>query len=260
VSQAQKRRALSLGVTVFENSPILAIRKFTHTTGGFRVLTPQGCLTAGKLVLAADAFAPVVPAIANRMTPGATYFVRTESLSEAQLATIGWSGREALEDSADETYSYHLDAVNRLVMGGTPPDAALCHHPSRAHDPSLWREVENHIRWLWPQLHDLQVVDRWGGPYWATMGLVPALGYVGEDRGAVYGFGSLAQSATTSSLNGEVLAELLLVGYGELARRCPFLNRRMVRWPPNGAAVEGAFRSYRVSQDGVVDGSLSSIS
>jgi glycine/D-amino acid oxidase-like deaminating enzyme len=246
VQEAQKRNALGQGARLFKNSPVIAIRKVAHPRAGFRVLTPRGSLTTAKLVLAVDSYSHVVPAIANRVTPAATYLVRTEPLSHAQLGAIGWSGREAIEDSTAGTYAYHLDGANCLVMAHSPLSAGRCHHPSRTQDRSVWKEVENHIQWLWPNLDRLRVVRRWGGPYWATTGLVPALGYLGEDRSAVYGFGGQAQSALMSSLNGEVLAELVLVGYGELARRCPFLNRRMIPWPSNGVApaAEGEFRGF----------------
>jgi glycine/D-amino acid oxidase-like deaminating enzyme len=61
------------------------------------------------------------------------------------------------------------------------------------------------------------------------MDLTPALGYLGEDRTAVYGLGCIGHGVAMSYLNGEVLAGLLTGdGDGEIARQCPFVNRGIV--------------------------------
>src|SRR5215475_63206 len=84
------------------------------------------------------------------------------------------------------------------------------------------------------------------------MDLTPALGYLGGDRTAVYGLGCIGHGVAMSYLNGEVLADLLTGdGDGETSRQCPFVNRRVIPWPPEPAATAAryAIRGYLQAED-----------
>lgn len=114
------------------------------------------------------------------------------------------------------------------------------------------RHLERHLHWLWPHLSGVAITHRWGGPFSVTMDLTPALGYLGTDRTAVYGLGCIGHGVAMSYLNGEVLADLLTGdGKGESTRMCPFVNRRVIRWPPEPAATAAkyAIRGYLQAED-----------
>ena len=84
------------------------------------------------------------------------------------------------------------------------------------------------------------------------MDLAPALGYLGADRTAVYGLGCIGHGVAMSYLNGQVLAELLCGDAdGETVRQCPFVNRRVIRWPPEPTATAAryALRGYLQAED-----------
>ena len=79
------------------------------------------------------------------------------------------------------------------------------------------------------------------------MDLTPALGYLGRDRTAVYGLGCIGHGVAMSYLNGEVLADLLTGdGDGETSRQCPFVNRRVIPWPPEPCGHRGQVRHRRL--------------
>ena len=79
------------------------------------------------------------------------------------------------------------------------------------------------------------------------MDLTPALGYLGGDRTAVYGLGCIGHGVAMSYLNGEVLADLLTGdGDGETFRQCPFVNRRVIPWPPEPRGHRGQVRHRRL--------------
>jgi glycine/D-amino acid oxidase-like deaminating enzyme len=46
------------------------------------------------------------------------YVLATEPLTEAQMASIGWSGREGLSDTTNQFHYYRLTDDNRIVWGG----------------------------------------------------------------------------------------------------------------------------------------------
>jgi len=105
--------------------------------------------------------------------------------------------------------------------------------------------------WQWSQpSRDRFVMFGGGSDLWA-LDLTPALGYVGDDRRAVYGLGCIGHGVAMSYLNGVVLSELLL-GDGEgVSSECPFVNRRVLRWPaePLAGMAKQGLRAYLRVED-----------
>jgi glycine/D-amino acid oxidase-like deaminating enzyme len=252
----EKRHAITLGVDVYENSPVLAVAKLPGAAGGYRLLTPQGSVTAAKLVYATNAYSHLFAELGRLQTPAFTYMIATEPLTQEQLAPIGWAGQQGLEDARNLIHYYRLTPDHRIVMGGGPVGLSRGGDLDHDRDEKAWQHLEQHIHWLWPHLSGIAVTHRWGGPFSVTMDLTPALGYLGQDRTAVYGLGCIGHGVAMSYLNGEVLADLLVNdGDGEAARQCPFVNRKVTGWPPEPAATAAkyAIRAYLQAEDAVYE-------
>jgi glycine/D-amino acid oxidase-like deaminating enzyme len=250
----EKRHAISLGADVYENSPVLAVTKMPGAAGGYRLLTPHGSVTAAKLVYATNAYSHLFGELGRLQTPAFTYMIATEPLTDEQLASIGWAGQQGLEDARNLIHYYRLTPDHRIVMGGGPVGLGRGGDLDRDSNEKAWHHLEQHIRWLWPHLSGVAVTHRWGGPFSVTMDLTPALGYLGEDRTAVYGLGCIGHGVAMSYLNGEVLADLLVGdGHGATSSQCPFVNRRVISWPPGpmATAAKYAIRGYLQAEDAV---------
>jgi glycine/D-amino acid oxidase-like deaminating enzyme len=248
----EKRHAISLGAAVYENSPVLAVARVPGTHGEYRLLTPGGVVSAGKLVYAANAYSHQFGDLAPLQTPAFTYMIATEPLTAGQLAPIGWSGQQGLEDARNLIHYYRITPDHRIVMGGGPVGLGSGAGLDHDRDERAWAHLEQHVRWLWPHLSDVAVTHRWGGPFSVTMDLTPALGYAAEDRTAVYGLGCIGHGVSMSYLNGHVLADLVAGdGTDAVTRQCPFVNRRVVRWPrePAATAAKYAIRAYLQAED-----------
>ncbi len=248
----EKRHAISLGAGVYENTPVLAVATAGGATGGYRLLTPHGSVTAGKLVYATNAYSHLFSELGRLQTPAFTYMIATEPLTDEQLAPIGWAGQQGLEDARNLIHYYRLTPGHRIVMGGGPVGLGRDGDLDHDSDQRAWQHLEQHLHWLWPHLSGVAITHRWGGPFSVTMDLTPALGYLGEDRTAVYGLGCIGHGVAMSYLNGEVLADLLTGdGDSDIARQCPFVNRRVIRWPPEPAATAAkyAIRGYLQAED-----------
>ena len=159
----EKRHAISLGAAVYENSPVLAVARVPGNGGGYRLLTPGGAVTARKLVYAANAYSShQFGDLAPLQAPAFTYMIATEPLTDEQLAPIGWSGRQGLEDARNLIHDYRITPDHRIVIGGGPvglgPGADLDHD----RDKKAWAHLEQHVRWLWPHLSDVAVTHQWG--------------------------------------------------------------------------------------------------
>ncbi len=100
-----------------------------------------------------------------------------------------------------------------------------------------------------PHLAGVEITHRWGGPFSVTADLTPALGYLGEERDAVYAVGCIGHGVSMSFRNGQVLAQLLLGASDDAAfRDC--------RSPKNYKHLKPGkhrFEVYAVAPTGAVD-------
>lgn len=253
----EKRVALARGARVYEETPVLSIVSEEGARAGFRLLTPRGSLVAQKLAFATNAYSHLFPSMGHKQLPAFTYMVATEPLSDAQLEPIGWKGEQGLEDARNLIHYYRLTPDRRIVMGGGPVGLTYAGSLDGDADEKAWRHLEGHIHWLWPHLGDLAITHRWGGPFSVTTDLTPALGYIGDHR-VVYSLGCIGHGVSMSYVNGRELAALLLERPAADLPPCPFINRRLIPWPPepiqSGAAH--AIRGYLRAEDGFYERNL----
>ncbi len=256
LAREEKRLALHAGAHLFENTPVTEV---TRTAGGFRLATPNGMVGAQKVVLATNAYSHL-PAFGGQLrrkqTPAFTYMIATEPLSEERLRSIGWQGREGIEDARNLIHYYRITPDNRLVMGGGPVGLTYGGRLDGDTDEAAWRHLEQHVGWLFPSLKGVRITHRWGGPFSVTMDLAPALGYLGG-ADAVYSLGCIGHGVSMSHLNGQTIRDLLLERKSDLTA-CPFVNRRVIPWPPEPLRMAAAvgIRSYLRVEDWAYERSL----
>jgi len=159
-----------------------------------------------------------------------TYIVLTEPLGD-RLDTLGWAGREGLEDARNLIHCFRLTADNRLLMGGGDVILVYGRRLGRDRHAPTFDHLERFIPQLFPSLQGIPITHRWGGPVSVTLDLAPALGYVGRDRMAVYSLGCIGHGVSMTQYNGWTLAELLLERASERTQAF-FVHRRTLPWPP----------------------------
>jgi glycine/D-amino acid oxidase-like deaminating enzyme len=116
-------------------------------------------------------------------------------------------------------------------------------------DEAGWRDLEEHVGWLFPSLKGVRITHRWGGPFSVTMDLTPALGYLGG-KDAVYTLGCIGHGVSMSHLNAQTIRDLVLEHQSDLTA-CPFVNRRVIPWPPEPLRMAAALgiRAYLQVED-----------
>ncbi|MEM7561913.1 MAG: FAD-dependent oxidoreductase [Pseudomonadota bacterium] len=162
-----KRAALSLGIRLFENTPHVANQKFPD---GIRVETPEGEITARKVLLATNAWAAGHHHISRRVAAIRDRIVVTEPLTPEQMDKIGWQNRQGIYDTRTQLNYMRLTADNRILFGGrldyffgNNTDPALDKTPS----PFI-RLVESFYR-TFPQLaEEVRFAYAWSGPIGLT--------------------------------------------------------------------------------------------
>ncbi|MFQ6612077.1 MAG: NAD(P)/FAD-dependent oxidoreductase [Fidelibacterota bacterium] len=240
----EKRLVLDLEVEIYEHTPVTEIQ--SHP--GFTLKTPEGLIRAEKVVFATNAYSHIFPGLKRKQIPAFTYMVATEPLAAEQLAPIGWGGREGLEDARNLIHYYRLTPDNRLVMGGGPVGLTWANRLDGDFNPNVWDHLEEHIRFLFPSLKEVNITHRWGGPFSVTLNLIPALGYLGDER-AVYSVGCIGHGVSMSHQNAKVIRDLILEREPE--QECPFFNQLVIPWPPEPIRMAAAagIRAYLQLED-----------
>jgi glycine/D-amino acid oxidase-like deaminating enzyme len=187
--------ALEDGVRVIEGTSVTLMRRDGE---GVLLETPGGRLRAARVVLATNAFRPLVRSIARYVIPVYDYVLVTEPLNAEQRAAIGWQGRHCLADSGNRFHYYRLTADDRILWGGYE---ALYHwangmRPELEDSAAVFNLLAHNFSETFPQLEGLRFTHRWAGAidtcsrFCVTFGkalggrVAYAVGYTGLGLGA----------------------------------------------------------------------------
>ncbi|WP_326769766.1 FAD-binding oxidoreductase [Streptomyces sp. NBC_01591] len=157
-----KRACLSLGVRVFEHTPALSLdeRGAVMTTR-----TPYGRITARRVALATNAYPSLLRRHRPYTVPVYDYALMTEPLSERQLASVGWRGRQGFADSANQFHYVRLSADNRILWGGYDAIYRYGGRVRAEHDQrhATFATLARHFFTTFPQLDGVRFTHAWGG-------------------------------------------------------------------------------------------------
>ncbi|MCL4367647.1 MAG: FAD-binding oxidoreductase [Actinobacteria bacterium] len=244
-----KRIAVQAGAEVYENSPVERVDR----AAAFTLHTPNGRVTADKLVFATNAYSHLFPELRAKETPAFTHMIVTEPLTHAQRSSIGWRNRQGIEDARNLVHYFRLTADDRLAMGGS--DVSLTYGRSMESDlnPRIFADLERDVVRLFPGLKGVEIAHRWGGPVSVPVDLAPAIGFIG-DRRAIYSLGCVGHGVSMTHLNGRTIADLILGKDSDLTQVW-FVGRRLIPWPPEPLryAAGQIIRGYLRAEDRVYE-------
>ncbi|MCD4536071.1 FAD-binding oxidoreductase [Nocardioides sp. cx-169] len=231
-----RRACLDLGVRIFENTRATAIGE---GGAGIVVSTTGGSAHAGQVALATNAFPSLLRRLRLRTVPVYDHVLMTEPLSAAQLALIGWAGREGVGDSANLFHYFRLTRDDRILWGGYD---AVYHYGSRI-APDLEQSDRTHgllaeqFFAAFPQLEGLRFTHRWGGVIDTCTRFAAFFGTARAGRvGYALGYTGLGVAATR--FGADVVLDLL---DGEETERTALemVRRRPPPFPPEPARYAG---------------------
>jgi glycine/D-amino acid oxidase-like deaminating enzyme len=161
-----REAALAVGVRLHERTPATGLSGGARGAGGaVTVTTPGGAVRARRVLLATNAFPPLLARLKAYIVPVYDYALMTEPLSREQKAAIGWEGRQGIGDQGNHFHYYRLSADDRILWGGYdavyrrggPVGAHL-----EDHEPTFARLSQNFFA-TFPQLRGIRFSHRWGG-------------------------------------------------------------------------------------------------
>lgn len=180
------------GVRIHERTPVIRL-------DGNRLATPYGEVRAQQVVLATNAFRPLVRRLRRYVIPVYDHVLVTEPLTADQWRELGWADRQGLTDGGNQFHYYRPTADGRILWGGYD---AIYYFGG---DTSAEREqrdashdlLARHFFATFPQLEGVRFTHRWAGLIDTTSRFTP---YVSTDRdrrvGHALGFTGLGVAST----------------------------------------------------------------
>ncbi|WP_417563841.1 NAD(P)/FAD-dependent oxidoreductase [Microbacterium sp.] len=230
------RVAEERGVQIFERSRVRELR-----TDGDRVqvVTEQGRVSAARAVLATNVFPSLLGRNRLMTVPVYDYVLMTEPLSAAQLAEIGWKGRQGIGDMANQFHYYRLSKDNRILFGGYD---AVYHYGRKVREryenrPETWRRLANHFFTTFPQLEGLRFSHQWAGAIDTSTQFAAFFGTARRGRVA-YAAGFTGLGVGSTRFAGEVMLDLLDGVHNERTS-LEMVRKRPLPFPPEPAAAIG---------------------
>lgn len=153
---------LDAGVEVVEATPVLDLRA---ERDAIELRTRGGVVRADRVALATNAFPSLLKRYRLHTVPVYDYVLMTEPLTDAQLASIGWQGRQGVADTANQFHYYRLSADNRILWGGYD---AIYHFGGRIRPQyddrrESYEKLASHFFTTFPQLEGVRFTHRWAG-------------------------------------------------------------------------------------------------
>jgi gamma-glutamylputrescine oxidase len=187
--------ATSLGATIYEQSPVVDIRK----GGKPKVITEQGSVTADAVVLAGNAYHHLDPKLRGIMFPVNSFIVATEPLSEDVVQTINREDLAVCDPNFVLEY-FRLSADKRLLFGGR--------FNYFGEDPEYIRKRHRQkLSRIYPQLADVRIDYAWGGTIGVPVNRVPLLGRLAQ--GVFYCQGYSGHGVNVTHLAGRIMADAI---------------------------------------------------
>jgi gamma-glutamylputrescine oxidase len=223
------RAALSLGVRVYERSPVHKLER------GARPLlrTDAGELEADFVVLAGNALMEgIAPEVEAKVMPVGTYIAATPPLGAERARALIGNGMAAADINWALDY-FRIGADTRLLFGGRASYSTLP-------PPNLRGTMQRRMRRVFPQLRDVPIERVWGGLIDISRNRAPHWGRLEPNVYFAQGFSGHGVAAT--GLAGRVIAEAIrgqagrLDAYARIPHR-NFPGGRVLRTPLLVAAM-----------------------
>ena len=189
----EARAAVSLGATVYEQSPVLRIEHGAKPS----VITEQGSVTADFVVIAGNAYHFIERKLRGKMFPVNSFIIATEPLTEDQVNSINPKDLAVCDPNFVLEY-FRLAADKRLLFGGR------CNYSGS--DPEVIKRtlVPKMLR-IYPRLAGIKIDYAWGGTIGVPINRVPQLGRISSN--VFYSQGYSGHGVNVTHLAGQIMAD-----------------------------------------------------
>jgi glycine/D-amino acid oxidase-like deaminating enzyme len=222
-----REACLALGVRIhegtratgFADSPVPGVAVATESDAG------TGRVRARRLVLATNAFPPLLRRLSHYVVPVYDYVIVTEPLTDEQWSAIGWAGRQGIGDAGNQFHYYRRTDDGRILFGGY--DAIYQRRVDARHDqrPESFALLMEHLVETFPVLEGIRASHAWGGAIDTCARFSPFFG-TARDGQVAYAMGYTGLGVGATRFGAAVMLDLLE------GRETERTSSRMVRSMP----------------------------
>lgn len=232
-----RQAALDAGIAVYEETEVTEVTDEAKP----RLFTPNGIVTADKVVMAANAYTTEIKLPNGKpskyLYPLYITLLETEPLGDAQLAAIGgWRGREGIYTAHEALESFRLTA-QRTILGGSKDVRYFYGGEPKGHGGEADSSKRANLRVFrerFPELADVRIAHSWSGWIAMTMNFLPMLSQSDARSTLYYSMGYNGHGVSQSLTMGGMVADQILGRanpWQEIAARKPaYLPPEPLRW------------------------------
>jgi glycine/D-amino acid oxidase-like deaminating enzyme len=200
----EARLAQSLGVQIFEQSPVLEL---IHGSTA-QVRCAGGTVRAGSLVLACNAhLEELEPHLSGKVLPAGSYIIATEPLAPDVAAQLIPHNLALCDQKVGLDY-YRLSADRRLLFGGA------CHYSGR--DPAdITAYMRPQMLKVFPQLANVRIDYQWGGKIGISANRFPQVGRLNQHPNVFYAQGYSGHGLNVTHWCAKLLGEAIHAGHSQ---------------------------------------------
>ena len=205
---------LSQQVGIFENSPAVG---FTHEGNGWRVITPKGHISAGKIVIANNSHVESFGFFKRRLMHIFLYASMTAPMSDSQIARLGGDAQWGVTSSDPMGTSVRrisgiggdriLIRTGSAYRAGMETSTGAVARAGRVHDKKFVQRF--------PMLADLNMEHRWAGLLCLSKNGAPAFGEL--DKGVYAACCQNGLGIARGTLQGIGIADLVANGGSDIS-------------------------------------------
>lgn len=189
----EARAAVSLGATIYEQSPVIKIEKGDRP----RVVTQQGSVSADAVVIAGNAYHTLERKLRGIMFPVNSFIIATEPLSDDIIKAINPRDLAVCDPNFVLEY-FRLSADKRLLFGGRFNYFGF--------DPGVIKKnLRPRLLKIYPQLSGIDIDYAWGGTIGVPINRVPQLGRISPN--VLYCQGYSGHGVNVTHLAGQIMAD-----------------------------------------------------
>jgi glycine/D-amino acid oxidase-like deaminating enzyme len=227
-----------LGVRIVEHTPIDDLRR-GDGGAGLELRTRRGTIRARQVALGTNVFPSLVRRARPYVVPVYDYVLMTEPLTAEQQASIGWSGRQGIGDSANQFHYYRRTADDRILWGGYDAVYRFGGRVRDAYDhrDATYRTLAEHFFETFPQLEGLRFSHRWGGAI-DTCSRFCAFFGTAHDGQVAYASGYTGLGVGATRFGAQVVLDLL-AGDDTERTRLEMVRTKPIPFPPEPLAWVG---------------------
>lgn len=199
--------ALSRGIVLHERSPVIEIVPGPRP----KLRTAEGTLTAGKVVLAANAWLSAIPELHPYLYVVSSQVIATAPAPDI-LARIGWTDGASICDAQQHVLYYQRTPEGTVIFGRGTGGIAYGDRIDARFNRSGDGGAENirEMQRVYPELKDVPVLHNWSGPIDCTAQHLPVFGHLKDHANIFYAMGFNGTGIAQAPVAGRIMASLVL--------------------------------------------------